>query len=70
MAKVELRYYLPIRVIGSGAVYVMDGTGISYSSLSEEHPQGVLSIFDAKLHVLSREDAYDLAHKRPIAPEA
>jgi cyanophycinase len=48
----------------------MDGTGISHSSLSEERPQGLLSIFDAKLHVLSRDDSYDLAHKRPIAPEA
>src|SRR3954447_20836755 len=31
-------------VLGSGAVYVVDGTGVSYSSLSERHPEGILSI--------------------------
>src|SRR5437763_12678180 len=41
-----------MRVIGGGAVYVFDGTGISYSSLSDSHPEGILSIYNVKLHVL------------------
>jgi cyanophycinase len=57
------------RVLGSGAVYVMDGTRISYSSLSESHPKGILSIYDVKLHVLARNDHFDLAHKHPIIAE-
>ena len=34
------------RVLGSAAVCVMDGARISYSSLSESHPKGILSIYD------------------------
>ncbi|MBI3968103.1 MAG: cyanophycinase [Chloroflexi bacterium] len=56
------------RVLGSGAVYVVDGTGISFSSLSEVHPEGVVSLHDVKLHVLGDGDCFDLAHKQPIQP--
>jgi cyanophycinase len=55
------------RVLGTGAVYVYDGTDISYSSLSDSHPEGVVSIFGIKLHVLSEGDGFDLAKRRPIA---
>jgi cyanophycinase len=54
------------RVIGSGAVYVVDGADISYSSLSEKSPEGVVSIHDVKLHVLGDGDSFDLASRRPI----
>lgn len=54
------------QVIGSGAVYVVDGMGISYSSLSEQHPEGILSIYDVKLHVLGQDDQYDLLARRPL----
>lgn len=58
------------QVIGSGAVYVVEGRFISYSSLSEMNPQGILSIFDIHLHVLGAGDRYDLAQRRPIIPES
>jgi cyanophycinase len=54
------------RVLGAGAVYVMDGTHISYSSLSDKKPEGVLSICDVVLHVLGEGDQFNLANKRPI----
>ncbi len=57
------------RVLGSGAVYVVDGTGISYSSLSEENPDGVVSIDDVKLHVLGENDEFDLVNRRPMRQE-
>jgi cyanophycinase len=57
------------RVIGSGAVYVVDGTGVSYSSLSERRPAGVLSIFDVKVHVLGDGDSYDLTRRCPNLPD-
>jgi cyanophycinase len=57
------------RVVGSGAVYVVDGTGVSYSSLSERRAEGILSIFDVKVHVLGDGDTYDLVHRRPAIPE-
>ncbi|HYE20706.1 MAG TPA: cyanophycinase [Tepidisphaeraceae bacterium] len=53
------------RVIGTGAVYVIDGGRISYSSLSEETPQHSLSIHDLSLHVLADGDRYDLTTRRP-----
>jgi cyanophycinase len=53
-------------VIGSGAVYVVDGMDISYSSLSQQHPEGIVSIYDIKLHVLGQDDYYDLQARRPI----
>jgi cyanophycinase len=56
------------RVIGSGAVYVVDGADISYSSLSEEKAEGVVSIYDVKLHVLGEEDCFDLVSRRPVVP--
>jgi cyanophycinase len=57
------------RVIGSGAVYVADGEGITYSSLSEESPEGTLSIFGIRLHVLGHGTSFDLANRRPVPPE-
>jgi cyanophycinase len=52
-------------VIGSGAVYVLDGMDISYSSLSERQPEGILSIFDTRLHVLGADDQFVLPVRRP-----
>jgi cyanophycinase len=52
-------------VIGSGAVYVVDGSEICYSSLSEENAQGIISIFNVKLHVLGKGDCFDLSNWQP-----
>ncbi len=57
------------RVLGSGAVYIFDGTQIPYSSLSEASPEGVLSVFGAKLHVLGRGDRFDLVRRQPVIPD-
>jgi cyanophycinase len=53
-------------VIGSGGVYVVDGTGISYSSLSEAQPTGAPSIFGVKLHILGEGDIFDLVAREPV----
>lgn len=58
-----------LSVIGAGAVYVVDGTGITYSSLSEKEPEGIVSIHDVKLHVMAAGDGFDLNRKRPIMSE-
>ena len=52
-------------VIGSGAVYVVDGLRESYTNVSEEEPGKVVSVFDLKLHILSRGDSYNLEERRP-----
>lgn len=54
------------RVIGSGAVYVIDGAGVSHSNVAEGDPDAVLSIYDLRLHVLSSGDGFDLSARRPM----
>jgi cyanophycinase len=56
-------------VVGAGAVYVVDGSGISYSSLSEDTADGVVTICDVKLHVLGEGEGFDLTKRRPLRVE-
>jgi len=58
------------RVLGSGAVYVVDGSPISYSSLSQENPEGIVSIYNVKLHVLGDNNCFDLLERRPLLPSS
>jgi cyanophycinase len=53
-------------VIGSGGVHVFDGADVTYSSLSERQPEGVLSVFDVRVHVLAAGDCFNLATRRPV----
>jgi len=57
------------KVIGEGAVYVVDGIDVNYSSLSEDKPEGVVSIFNVKLHILKKDDKFDLIERVPAVPE-
>jgi cyanophycinase len=60
-----------LRVLGSGAVYILDGTPITYSSLTDRPGERVLSIFDIRMHVLASGDEFDLAERRPSSrPQA
>ena len=54
------------RVLGSGAVYVVDGVRESYTNVSEQKPDEVMSVFDLKLHILSEGDSYELESRRPV----
>jgi cyanophycinase len=56
-------------VMGAGAVYVVDGSRLTYSSLSEERPEGVVSIYDITVHVLAVNDRFDLQARRPLLSE-
>jgi cyanophycinase len=55
------------QVLGSGAVYVADGTDLSYTSLAEHRSRGIVTIHDLRLHVLGHGEHLDLASKRPSA---
>ena len=57
-------------VVGAGAVYVLDGSKVSYSNLAEpqEEMQKTMSVFDVKLHVLSAGNRFDLKERRPEIP--
>jgi cyanophycinase len=52
-------------VMGSGAVYVIDGSDIGYSNVSEQYPEEILSIFNVRLHVLKYGDKFNLTNKMP-----
>lgn len=54
------------RVIGNSAVYILDGHNITHSNVSEQHPDEVLSIFDVKMHVLKKNDRFDLNLRIPF----
>jgi cyanophycinase len=53
-------------VIGSGAVYVADGSDFIYSNIAEAEPESILSLFGVRLHVLSSGDQFDLSKRVPI----
>ena len=56
------------RVIGEGGVYVLDGAGVTYSSVAEADDKKPLSIHDVKIHVLAPGDRFDLNPRRPFLP--
>jgi cyanophycinase len=52
-------------VLGKGAVYVLDGSGVTDSNITDDENGKTLSIYDIHLHVLSQGDAFDLHERRP-----
>ncbi|MEJ7934839.1 cyanophycinase [Sphingobium sp. AN558] len=52
-------------VIGAGAAYVVDGSGVTRSNISEARPERTLSMHDVRLHVLSAGDMFDIGRRRP-----
>jgi cyanophycinase len=57
-------------VIGAGAVYVLDGSKVSYSNLAEpeQEMEKTMAVFDVKLHVLSEGNQFNLKDRRPEIP--
>lgn len=55
-------------VIGSGAVYVVDGEEVTQSNITEARSASALSMHDVRLHVLAAGDAFDLARRAPLGP--
>lgn len=58
-----------LQVIGSGAVYIIDGGGISYSNVSEQYQDELLSMFNVKMHVLTSGKKFDLKTRVPFEEE-
>jgi cyanophycinase len=53
------------RVLGSGAVYLVDASAVTYSDVAEGRTDSTPSIYDLKLHVLSDGERFDLSTRRP-----
>ena len=58
------------RVIGSGAVYVLDASKSTYSNIGEEDSDRTLSSFGITVHMLSQGDRFDLSMRTPHAHPA
>jgi cyanophycinase len=52
-------------VLGRGAVYVLDGSAVTYSNLTDEESDRALSTFGVRLHMLTMGDEFDLARRAP-----
>jgi len=52
-------------VIGSGAVYVIDGSSVTYSNIADEALHKTLSIYEVRLHMLSQGDRFDFLTRAP-----
>ncbi len=57
-------------VVGDGAVYVIDGEGVTFSNVADEEEDRALSMFDVRLHVLSSGDCFNLSKRMPVPEES
>lgn len=53
-------------IIGSGAIYFLDASNITYTNVSEQNLDEILSVFNVKLHVLKEGDRFNLLTKLPF----
>lgn len=52
------------KIIGDNAVYIIDGSEVTYTNISEASAEKTMSIHDIKLHVLSGSEEYDLVERK------
>jgi cyanophycinase len=55
------------RVLGVGAVYVVDGRELTCTNITEESQDRTMSLFNVRLHVMSQGDEFDLVTHEPYA---
>ncbi|MCW3054811.1 MAG: cyanophycinase [Chthonomonadales bacterium] len=66
---IVVRNETQFRVIGSGSVYIVDGSQVSASNIAEGQDDATLSLYDVRLHVLTSGDSFDLKTRRPRGVE-
>ncbi|MBA2547339.1 MAG: cyanophycinase [Burkholderiaceae bacterium] len=54
------------RVIGDGAVYVLDGQGITYTNVADRARETTLAVSNMRLHALSHGHAFNLQQRVPL----
>jgi cyanophycinase len=55
-----------VRVLGAGAVYIVDGREVTCTNMTDEDQDRTLSIFNVRLHLLSQGDEFDLWSREPV----
>jgi cyanophycinase len=58
------------RVVGKGAVTVVDAGQLSYTNMGVIKPGDPLSIYDLRIHILSAGHGFDLRNRVPLIPAA
>jgi len=58
------------QVLGTGAVYIVDGSSTTYSNIGDEDTDRTLSSFGLTVHMLSQGDRFDLSTRTPTANPA
>jgi cyanophycinase len=56
-----------LNILGSGAVYIVDGHDLTYTNISQSSFGRALSVFGVKLHVLSSGDRFDIHTGHPAS---
>lgn len=57
------------KILGDNAVYILDGSRITYTNISDASPEKTLSVHDVKLHVLSDSEIFDIKKRKPLTTE-
>lgn len=55
------------KVIGSSAVYIIDGHSVSYTNVSEASADKTMSMHDVRLHILAENEVFHMKERRVIA---
>jgi cyanophycinase len=53
-----------LTVLGSGAVYIVDGRAMTYTNAAEDDA-GAASVYGMTVHILSESDGFDLQTREP-----
>jgi cyanophycinase len=59
-----------VRVVGAGAITVVDAGGITYSSIADAPENAPVCMTDVRLHILTAGAAYDLSRRTATPPSA
>ncbi len=56
-----------LEVLGTGTVTIIDGSNISYNTISDVHEAEPFSVMDLKINILSSSVRYDVYNRKPAA---
>jgi cyanophycinase len=62
---IEVEPFRKFRVLGHSGVTVIDGSDVSYTNVTAEEKDRALSIFGARVHLLTQGDEFNLVNRTP-----
>ena len=67
---IEVKPFESFLVLGTGAVYVVDGSTVTQSNVAEEERDRAMSVYNTTVHVLTQADQFLLETRTPVAGAA